>query len=795
MEPSASRQRTLRRVLTAVCIAAAATLVTLTGMWAFRIGALRSRVLDDFAQLAHNDYFQVVSEPLRVRIGTDSRATAIASRLERAGYVRVEEKPRVGEFQVTRSMIAYREPAGTSSEKERQIALYLDGPVVRRIQTGGRHADTILLPREHLTSFRASLRERRTPIEFTDLPEPLVRAVLAAEDRRFFSHRGLDGRGIARALLRNMRAGRIVEGGSTITQQVVKQIMRRADRAVNAKIDEAFLALSIERKFSKQQILQVYLNEVYFGNEGSFQVHGVAEGAHHLFGRPLALLTLQEHVALAATIRAPNARSPRRNADQLGAYAAAITEALGSVQLPETASRPADRGLARAGVTRSAQRIDFRGSQIGYAFDQLQREWDATRKTLRPEPPAVLECSIDPVLQGQAADALRHGLESARRLVKKKHPQELQGAVVVLDAVTGGLRAAVGGRDYSTAPFNRALDIERPVGSTFKPIVYLAAFGGMDPTPRYTQSSWLPDEPREYRVGKKIWQPANFDDEYHGWVTARQALARSLNGATVALGMDVGVRKVARLAMDLGIAAAVPENPSILLGAVDTSPLRVAAAYAAIANGGFAVQPHALVSVTSAGEAHALVDAERRRVLDPRVCYVVTDMLVAALRSGTGASARAAHGFVHVATGKTGTTNDTRDAWFVGSTPEVVCAVWVGYDDNTPVGLTGAHGALPVWAELMRTWLGEGWDHDFEPPDGITFREIDPASGDLAQRRCEERQVAAYLDGTAPARTCSDHGARHWYAFGDSIDDAERERFGTRKGGGLWAKLKRALGG
>ena len=791
METSASRRRTLRRVLAAVCIAGAATLVVLTGMWAFRIGALRSRVLDDFAQLAHNDYFQVVSEPLRVRVGTDSHAAGIAARLERAGYVRVEQTPDAGEFQVTRRFIVYREPAGTTSDKERQITLYLDGPVVRRIQAGGRHADTILLPREHLTSFRASLRERRTPIEFADLPDALVRAVLAAEDRRFFSHRGLDGRGIARALFRNLRAGSIVEGGSTITQQVVKQIMRRADRAVNAKIDEAFLALSIERKFSKQQILQVYLNEVYFGQEGPFQIHGVAEGAHHLFAKPLALLTLQEHVALAATIRAPNARSPRRNADQLGAYATAISAALGSVQLPESASAPgADR--PRSSVTRSVERIDFRDSQMGYAFDQLEREWKAARKTLRPQPPAVLECSIDPVLQGQAAAALRHGLESARRSVKKR-PQELQGAVVVLDAVTGALRAAVGGRDYSTAPFNRALDIERPVGSTFKPIVYLAALGGMDPTPRYTQSSWLPDEPREYRVGKRIWQPANFDGEYHGWVTARQALAQSLNGATVALGMDVGVRQVARLAMDLGIAAAVPENPSILLGAVDTSPLRVATAYAAIANGGFAVQPHALVSVATNGETHALVDAQRRRVLDPRVCYVVTDMLVAALRSGTGASARA-HGFVHVATGKTGTTNDTRDAWFVGSTPEVVCAVWVGYDDNTPVGLTGAHGALPVWAELMRTWLGDGWDHDFAPPDGITFREIDPASGELAQRRCDQREVAAYLDGTAPARTCSDHGARHWYAFGDSIDDAERERFGTRKGG-LWAKLKRALGG
>jgi len=271
-------------------------------------------------------------------------------------------------------------------------------------------------------------------------------------------------------------------------------------------------------------------------------------------------------------------------------------------------------------------------------------------------------------------------------------------------------------------------------------------------------------------------------------------LAHSVNAATVALGMDVGVKAVARLAEDMGVQEHVAENPSILLGAVDTSPLRLAGAYATMANKGYAVTPHALVEVRTGVRTIRMHTDAPRRILDPEVAYVVTDMLVAAMRTGTGRSAEQ-HGFRHLATGKTGTTDGERDAWFVGYTPELVTTVWVGHDDNRETHLTGARAALPVWARLMRGWLGEGWDVDFEPPPGIAFRKIDPETGGLATARCRDVEIAAYMDGTSPDRGCQEHADLWERRDRRPPDDARRDRWlGMRKKRGFWSKVKDALG-
>lgn len=789
---SAPRWKRLRRMLGLAGVTAAATLVALLVMYGVRAGALRARVLEHMGALADNAYFHLVTEPFEIRVGTDARAAEIDLRLERAGYARVAALPKRGEFQVTsRAISVYTREADAGA---RLVVLRLSGDIVSGILVDGRDQEVVALPGEHLTSFRDNSRERRTPLLYADLPDDLVRAAIAAEDRRFFTHRGLDGRGIVRALIHNLRAGRIVEGGSTITQQTVKLILEREGRAVHAKMDEALLALSVERRFSKQQILQVYLNEVYFGHDGPFAVHGVAEGAYHLFGKPVAALNVDECVRLAATIRAPNARSPRRNAKQLAAYAQAITTAMQAVSLPPTATASNAEPESRrqpflCNAARRRSRVDFTASQVGYFFDRLDREWMQRRDEYRLMPPATLICSLDPVLQQHAAGSLQNGLQTAQTL-SRRASKRLQGALVVADVRTGALRAVVGGSDYVATPFNRALDASRSVGSTFKPVVYLAAFGGLSPETHLSQSTILPDEPRQYRVGRQTWQPTNHDGEYNGWVTARTALAKSLNAATVALGMDVGVRSVARLAVDLGITDTQPENPSILLGALAASPVRLAAAYAAIANGGESVTPHALVAVQREDERHEFA-SKRKRVLDPRVCYVVTDMLVNALKAGTG---HAAHnlGFTHVAAGKTGTTDDARDAWFVGFTPDLVAAVWVGHDNNTPTGLGGARAALPIWVRFMRGSLGQGWEREFVAPPGIVFRQIDPASGDLAQRRCPQRDVAAYLEEAAPEWSCGLHGSRRWTEPRDS-EWPDRLR-GLRKKRGLWDRFKEVLG-
>jgi len=811
-----------RRVLGAAAAGTLALLLALAGIYSIRIGALRSRVLKEFDSLAHNAYFHVVSQSFRLRVGHDARSTGIVGRLQRAGYKRVYKSPQAGEYRLSDGRIVFRKRPNQATQEARLVRINLQGPVVTAIVMDGESHDWVELPAEHLTSFRHSLRERRVPLRYSDIPPELITAVLAAEDRRFFDHNGLDGRGIGRALVHNLQKRRVVEGGSTITQQVVKQILGRTERTVRAKIDEAIIAIAIDERFSKQTILQVYLNEIYLGQEGPFRIHGVAEGARFYFGKPLAELAFQERLELAASIRGPNAVSPRRNPDRLLRYVDAIDDALELVSpapedttaaIPSTAALdpekagPAERKRLRharramlpeylAGVAASPERIDYEAAQLGYYIDCLEREWKRARKKYRVRPPATLVASIDPVLQMRAARALELGLEDAQHRSPREAAAPLQGAIVVVEPQAGAIRALIGGNDYQTAPFNRALDARRPVGSIFKPVVYLAALGGYDEEPQISQSTWLPDEPRSYKVGRQIWQPANFDGNYRGWVTARQALAKSVNVPTVALGMDIGVKKVAQLAEDMGFRDEMPENPSILLGALESSPLRVAGAYAALANGGKRANPHALVAIQQHDRVISMTSEGSWRVLDARVAFIATDMLVSAMQTGTGRTA-SRYGFDNRAAGKTGTTDDLRDSWFVGYTPEQVCAVWIGFDDYSPTGLTGARAALPVWARLMRSWNGVGSNLEFEAPPGVKFRHIDSQTGGLAHRSCPSIELAAFFDEAIPVKGCSAHQPTLAERRGENPwpEDAEEDRWqGGRRKNGFWARVKDALG-
>jgi penicillin-binding protein 1B len=509
----------------------------LAGLYAIHLGTTNSRVLNEFEELAANQYYHVVAEPLGVRAGLDVRAAGVSGRLARAGLRRVNREPSPGEYRVDGDAIHYKRV----DRDQQDVVLELGGNLVSAVRINGDYADLVLLPPEHLTSFRESLHERRAPVEFAALPPSLVTAVLAAEDRRFFDHRGLDWRGITRALARNLTHGKVVEGGSTVTQQTVKIILHRTRRELPAKIDEAMLALLVERRFTKQQILQVYLNNVYLGHEGPFDVHGVAEGARFFFDKPLADCSDSEMIELAAAIRAPNAASPRRHRERLESYTKAIAKRVPEVSQPgadsgrdaddETATLPALETAAQ-----TAERLDFQKAQMAYFFDLLDVEWQEMRKQHHIEPPATIVASVDPVLQLRAAQGLDRGLESAIKRKVSKSAAPLQGAVAAVDPTSGAVRALVGGRDYTQAPFNRAFNMSRQVGSTFKPFVYLTALGSADDD-SLTQSTQLPDEPREYQVGRTTWSPANSDGQFRGPISARLALEQSINTATVALGM------------------------------------------------------------------------------------------------------------------------------------------------------------------------------------------------------------------------------------------------------------------
>jgi penicillin-binding protein 1B len=763
-------------------------------IYAAHLGTTGQRVVHEFQLLSSGGYYHLLAEPFRVRGGTDARSAGIAGRLARAGLRRTFGRPSRGEVRVGHDAIEYRR-----GDDDRVVTLELTDGIVSGIRIDGEYADWADLPPEHLTSFRTSLLERRAPVPYSDLPPALVAAACGAEDRRFFEHRGVDMRGIVRALVRNLSHGRVVEGGSTITQQTVKVILNRTRRELPAKIDEAVLALLVERRFSKQQILAVYLNNVYLGHEGPFDIYGVAEGARFFFGKPLAELSDDQNCQLAASIRAPNAASPRRNPERLAAYARAIARAAEEVHLPEPAAVATQEEvassipLALATTASTGDRIDFDRAQLGYYMDILDDEWQAIRKRYRVERPAVVVASVDPVLQLCAAEGLVHGLEN---LPARKHKEAdaplLQGGLASVDPTNGALRAVVGGRDYVQAPFNRAVNITRQVGSTFKPFVYLSALGDTDGEPKFSQSTSLPDTLREYQVGQQVWAPANFDHQFRGWVTARQALEQSINAPTVALGMEVGVHRVAELADEVGIQEKVPEHPSILLGAVGTSPVRLASAYACLPNGGYAVRPYALREVIANGKVIEPERPARRRVASSAGAYVVTDMLVGALRNGTGRSAMRL-GFRHLGAGKTGTSDQARDTWFVGFTPELVTAVWVGYDDNAPTGFSGSSAALPVWVNTMSAWLGSGWDVQFDVPPGIVFCNIDPLTGGLANSTCPDVEMAAYLDGTAPDGYCPLHSP----SFGDRLDrmfgpDGKQPESQPRKS--IWDRFKSLIG-
>ena len=777
----------------------------LAGLYTIHLATTSHRVLEDFEALSRGTYYHIVAEPLRVRSGTDARAAGITARLARAGLRRVRQEPIRGEFQATSDFIEYVR----GDRDDERVRFELSGDVVGTVILRGEYVDAVSLPAEHLTSFWKSIRERRAPVAYADLPPQLVTAVLAAEGRRFFEHPGLDWRGIVRALARNATHGRVVEGGSTITQQTVKIILNRTRRELPAKIDEALLALQVERQFSKQDILTVYLNNVYLGHEGPFDIHGAAEGARFFFGRSLVDLTDQQFYELAAAIRAPNAASPKRHRERLADYTKAIEKAAPDVKKKAAARKRRGEGawdgpdddaapVALESAAAIAERLDFDEAQMAYFFDVLQKEWDELREQHRIEAPATLVACVDPVLQLRAAQALERGLLSAsKRDPKAKSP--LQGAVVTLDPRDGAVRALVGGRDYVQAPFNRAINITRQVGSTFKPFVYLAAFGDLEEPAIITQSTLLPDTLRTYQVGEQTWAPANFDGEFRGWVTVRQALEHSINTATVSLGMDVGVGRVAELAERLGVADQVPRNPSIFLGAVETSPLRLARAYAALANGGFTVTPHALAEVWVGDRIIRSDRPASQRVASATGTYLVTDMLVGALKYGTGASS-ARLGFRHLAAGKTGTSDKARDTWFVGYTPDLVSAVWVGHDDDAPTKLSGASGALPVWCGEMAAWMGQSWDSPFAQPERIAFRAIDPVTGGVANSTCPDVETAAYAEDGVPQEYCSLHSP----SFSDRLDrifgqdQAQPEAGGTPapepRRGGFWSRVKGKLG-
>jgi penicillin-binding protein 1B len=567
----------------------------------------------------------------------------------------------------------------------------------------------------------------------------------------------VDPRGILRALWTNVRKGRVAEGGSTITQQLVKSRLLHPERTLARKVNEALLSTVLEWRYSKDQILEAYLNEIYLGQSGGSAVRGVGAASRAYFGKEVHQLTLPEAALLAGMIRGPNSYSPATNPERARERRDVVLARMRDLgKISEADYRRARKEPVRARTTPA------NGLTAPYFVDYVRAELERNADIELADLHGVrVYTTLDPVLQRLAEAAVVKGmdrLETLRPRLRRKAPEErLQVAMIVLDAATGQVRALVGGRDYRASQFNRAVVARRQPGSAFKPFVYLAALTPRKGASLFTAASLLEDAPITVVVDGKPWTPKNYDDRYEGPVTVRRALEGSLNTATVRLAQAVGLPVVIETARTMGMEVNLQPVPALTLGVFEITPLALARSYLPLANGGLAPAGGVVETVADeGGRAIWSASREARPVIGAAEAYVVTSLLEGVINAGTGASARTA-GVPGAVAGKTGTTNDGRDAWFVGYSPNLLALVWVGFDDGTPAGLSGSEGALPIWSEFMRQALDIYPSGAFTEPAGITHAKVDVTTGRRATAFCPLVTTEVFLAGSEPP-PCEEHG-------------------------------------
>jgi penicillin-binding protein 1B len=613
------------------------------------------------------------------------------------------------------------------------------GPVVR-----------LYAAREEIAVFQGSSNRSQIWVPLPQIPRPVVHAVLAAEDRRFLQHQGIDLLAVLRAARTNLRYGEVHQGGSTITQQLARTLFLTTDRTWGRKLREAVIAVLLESRYPKERILEAYLNTVYLGQDGDVAVHGVGAAARHFLHKDLGALRLDEAALLAAAISAPNrmfSGDPARAKRERDRVLQAMRQ----------------QGMVGEAATREAMARPLRWQAAGSAvrapyFADLAREEIARRVVLPASGEVGIATTLDPILQRDAEAAIRDGIDRIERRQDGLGRGKVQGALVAIEPATGQIRALIGGRRYLDSPFNRATRAARQPGSVFKPIVYLAAFEAerTGQLSGLTPASLVPDEPIDVPAGGGRWSPHNLDRRFHGMVTVRRALEESLNVPAVRVARDVGLDKVADAARALGITSPLVSVPSLALGTSEVSLLEITAAFATLANQGIRATPTTLEPEQDQAPPPVLTPLPPpERVVSAESSFLVTNILRGVVRSGTG-RASAAWGLSDLTAGKTGSTEGLRDAWFIGYTPDLVVGVWVGRDDDTPLGLTGAQAALPIWLRVMQAAVRRVAPRPFTPPSGVVFASIDRDTGQQASFWCGGGTVIeeAFRAGTEPRGGC-----------------------------------------
>ncbi|MGZ8867091.1 MAG: transglycosylase domain-containing protein, partial [Thermoanaerobaculia bacterium] len=551
------------------------------------------------------------------------------------------------------------------------------------------------------------------------------------------------------------------EGGSTLTQQLVKNYYLTSERTMRRKVVEAFMALVLDAKYSKEEILEAYLNDIYLGRNRSISVIGVGEASRFYFGKPVSEVNEAEAALLAGIIRSPNNYSPFENAGIAMKRRNTVLDAM-------LRNRKIDQGTYDKARSSPLPKKPFRQrtglTSIPYYVDRVLQEMandygieDVKGRGLQ------IYTAIDLASQDTATQTLRTTLANIekgnRRLRRSDRP--LQGVIIDVDVPTGEIRALVGGRDYVQSQFNRALQSKRLVGSLFKPFIYLTAFEPSLSNQNITPATLVSDT--RFVLKRRFaddWSPGNYEQRYYGTVTVRQALEQSLNSASVRVGLATGIDPILKTAHTLGISTELDNNPAILLGAAGIPPIEMADAYSTMARMGGRMPLRAVRFVTNDRGRVLATSGEVRavQVFPARDVYLVNHLMRGVVERGTAASVRGM-GFKKIAAGKTGTTNDKRDSWFIGYTPRTLVLTWIGFDDNKPTGLSGSDAAVPMWARYMVAVTAGEPDADFPVPTGISFVAVDATSGGLATELCPRQVIVneAFKSGSEPANLCPLH--------------------------------------
>ena len=715
---------------------------------------------------------RVFARPYEIHRGQWLSAQSVVDRLNDLGYAERAKAEKPGEFSRLDNVLLLIPRGGDQAQRQIRITFTLLGPhdagpigadgkpvptaTVAGIEVvGDKPVEGLRLEQPVLTALITANREKRRRVSLSLIPRVMTTAVLAIEDRRFYEHPGIDPIRIVGAIITNVRGNKpYLVGGSTLTQQLVKNFFLTPEKSLRRKFQEQFLAIVLETRASKDEILELYLNEVYLGQRGSFAIHGVAEASRLFFGKDVTNLSLAEAATIAGTIQAPFSHSPFSSATRSRDRRNVVLQAMAdggyiSTAAAERAGREPMQVVAHALDTEAPYFVDLLGQLLADQYPGL----------LTSAEPVNIYTTLDINQQRIAQDAVRDGLvQIDEQLARRKIKTKAQVALIALDPRTGEILALIGGRSYSASQFNRALNAKRQPGSVFKPFVYLTAFeeAARELRTDVTPATTVDDEQTTFTFEDKEWTPGNYEDEYDGVITLRRALAHSRNVATVKVAQMTGYDKIANLWKLLGAAIVPKPYPSITLGVFEATPIEVAAAYTIFPNLGELRPLRAITRVVNGARELSVPALPARRVTRRDTTFLVTDMMRSVINEGTGATARN-FGFTLDAAGKTGTTNDLRDAWFVGFTPELLTAVWVGFDDNQPLGLSGAVAALPIWTRFMMGALAGRVSLAFEPPDGITYVDIDRDTGKLLQPGCPRAYSEAFLIGTEPTEACTLH--------------------------------------